>query len=410
MFRRTSAKGRLLIASLLFTAALFAFAPSRAQQQQHLIGELTNIDRATGRLVIKSDAGANVAVTTDERTVFRRVPPGQTSLQNAERIAVSDLATGDRVLVPGGAPAEGAAARQVVVMAREAIETRRESERADWRQRGIGGRVASVDAAKREITIETRSREGAASVTVVVPGDARLRRYAQGSLRPEDAVSGAFDDIRVGDQLRAIGERSGDGARFTAEEIISGSVARMTGIIETIDTTRNEVVVKDVQSKQTVTIALVKSTNIRRIPDDFMETIRQRREERRGAGEANRQPGERRGERQGERRGGRRGEDGEDGERRRGERRGGGGGRGLQHLFESLPAITLADLKKGDAVIITGTTGADASRITAASIVAGDAEFFQRMQRFQRGPGAQGNMSPGLPGNVMGGNTGSDQP
>lgn len=401
VFRSLGASGRFSIASTLLLASVFFAAPSRAQQQQqHLIGELTTVDRAAGRLVVKSDAGASFSVATGERTVFRRVPPGQTSLQGAERIDLSDLRVGDRVLVPGGAPAEGEAARQVVVMAREAIKSRREGERADWRRRGVGGRVVAIDAEKREITVEARSREGAQTVTVVAGGDVRFRRFAQGSLRLEDAVQGTFADVRVGDQLRALGERSGDGSRFTAEEIISGSVARMTGVVETIDAARNELVVKDNQTGQTITIVLVANTSIRRIPDDFMETLQQRREERRGAGgEANRQPGARRGERRGE---------GGEPDARRGERR--GGGRGLQQLFENLPAITLSDLKKGDAVIVTGTTGADASRLTAASIVAGDAEFLRRMQRFQRGPGARGNMSPGLPGNVMGGNTGSDQP
>lgn len=390
--KRTGAGMPFSIASVLFLTALFFAAPSRAQQ--HLIGELTTIDRATGRLVIKSDAGASVSMATDERTVFRRVPPGQTSLQSAERIALSDLNAGDRVLVPGGTPGEGVAARQVVVMAREAIESRRESERSDWRQRGIGGRVVAVDATKKEITIEARSREGAQSVTVAASGDVRFRRFAQGSLRPEDAVQGSFADIRVGDQLRALGERSGDGSRLTAEEIISGSIARVTGIVASVDAARNEVIVKDNQTNQTVTIALVPNTTIRRIPENFMEMLQQRREERRGSGEGEAvRPGARRGERRGQ-----------GGERR-------GGGRGPQQLFENLPAITLAELNKGDAVIITGTTGADASRITAASLVAGDAEFLQRMQRFQRGPGAQGNMSPGLPGNVMGGgNAGRDQP
>jgi hypothetical protein len=80
-------------------------------------------------------------------------------------------------------------------------------------------------------------------------------------------------------------------------------------------------------------------------------------------------------------------------------------------MFDNLPAITLADLKKGDAVIVNGTAGADASRVTAATIITGDAEVMQQMQRSQRGQGRPGNMSPGLPGNVTGGGTGDrEQP
>lgn len=81
-------------------------------------------------------------------------------------------------------------------------------------------------------------------------------------------------------------------------------------------------------------------------------------------------------------------------------------------MLEDLPAITVADLKKSDAVIITGTAGADASRVTAATLLTGDAEVLQQMQRFQRGGrGRQNNMSPGLPGTVIGGGTGErEQP
>jgi hypothetical protein len=81
-------------------------------------------------------------------------------------------------------------------------------------------------------------------------------------------------------------------------------------------------------------------------------------------------------------------------------------------MFENLPALTIAELKKGDAVMITGTAGADASRVTAATLITGDADIIQRLQRFQRGGrGRRDNMSPGLPGNVSGGGTGDrEQP
>jgi hypothetical protein len=74
-------------------------------------------------------------------------------------------------------------------------------------------------------------------------------------------------------------------------------------------------------------------------------------------------------------------------------------------MFESLPAITTADLKKGDAVVVTGTPGADASRVTVISLVTGTADFLRSMQQFPRGDGPRG-MSPGLPGDVIGGGQG----
>ncbi len=75
-------------------------------------------------------------------------------------------------------------------------------------------------------------------------------------------------------------------------------------------------------------------------------------------------------------------------------------------MFENLPAITAAELKKGDTVLVTGTAGAEATRLTAVSLVAGDAELLRLLQR---GAGGERNMSPGLPGDVMGGGTGGSR-
>ncbi len=79
-------------------------------------------------------------------------------------------------------------------------------------------------------------------------------------------------------------------------------------------------------------------------------------------------------------------------------------------MLESLPAITVADLKKGDTVLVNGTTpGADQSRITAVTLLTGEAEFLRRMQG---GPNRNdGPTNPGLPGDVLGGGTGGrEQP
>jgi hypothetical protein len=367
-----------------------AVGASRAAQQ-HLIGEVTATDQTTGQITVKTDAGASVVVLADERTVYRRLPPGQTSIDKAEEITRADVRVGDRVLVPGGAGGVQTTARQVIVMAREAIAARREQEREDWRTRGANGRVVSIDTAQRQLTVEARSREGAETLSVIVPGNARLRRYAPGSLRPADAVTSSFAAIRVGDQVRILGNR--EGSRLTAEEIISGRIARLNGVVEGVDASRREVRVKDNRMGQTVTVALGANATLRRVPAEIAEALRQRGEGRRAAGERPR--GQRRD---------RTAQEGQSGERQR------TGGRGLQGMLENLPPITVAELKKGDAVIIMGTSEADDSHVTASTLITGDAELIQMLQRFQRGDGRRGNMSPGLPSGVAGGGTGDPEP
>ena len=48
----------------------------------------------------------------------------------------------------------------------------------------------------------------------------------------------------------------------------------------------------------------------------------------------------------------------------------------LQQMFERMPAITLSELKPGDAIIISSTTGSDTSKLTAITLVAGVEPLF----------------------------------
>lgn len=418
---------RKQLPTLTFAAVLMALAasfpqPAKAQAaatvsgatrvaQQHLIGAVTSIDQAANQITIKTDAGASVSVTVNAQTVYRRLPPGQTSLAQAETITSADLKVGDRVLVPSGATlAAGAAARQVIVMAREAVAARRDQQREDWRTRGVNGRVLAIDAAKKEISMETRTRDSAQTLTIVANEKARIRRFAPGSLRPDDAIAGNFADIRVGDQIRVLGNRQE--FRVTAEEIISGTVTRLLGTLEKVDSSRNEVVVKDTQSGKSTVITLLPATTLRRVPADFAETLargQQRRGENANLTDAQRaaqreQREARRRERESTAAGAAAPVGGQDPNSPR--RPGGGGGRNPQQMFENFPVITAAELKKGDAVMVVGTATNDAARVMAATLVTGNAEILQLLQR--RGGGRPEGMSPGLPSGVMGGGTGSE--
>ncbi|HYY94169.1 MAG TPA: hypothetical protein VE713_06585, partial [Pyrinomonadaceae bacterium] len=78
---------RFLLTFTLAVAALSCAAAASAQTattnasattaraSQHLIGEVTAVDPSGGQITVKSDAGPTVNVTTNEKTVYRRVPP-----------------------------------------------------------------------------------------------------------------------------------------------------------------------------------------------------------------------------------------------------------------------------------------------------------------------------------------------
>jgi hypothetical protein len=61
-------------------------------------------------------------------------------------------------------------------------------------------------------------------------------------------------------------------------------------------------------------------------------------------------------------------------------------------MLERLPPVTLADLKKGDVIAVSSTTGANPARVTAIKLVAGIEALMTRAQ----GPAGQGGQSPSL--------------
>jgi hypothetical protein len=406
-------------------------AGARPKQEQ-LIGAVAAIDAATGQVTVKTDAGKTVSVSTGDQTAYLRIAPGEKTLSNAAKIARTDVAVGDRVLVRAGAAAtaEGqpVMARQVIVISKDALAARDERVRQDASRRGINGRITAVNPQTKEITIAARTRD--AMDTVIINASAvgvRLLRYAPDSIRREDAQPASFADLKVGDQLRAIGDRSGDGTHFTPEEIVAGSFARTSGTIVSTDTAKNEVTIKDDQGK-TFTIAVSARSVLHRLPADFEERLAKLREEaqqRRAAAAAaaggtggsaaapNGQPGEGSNVRTGS------SQDSANGGQQRGQRRGGGfgggpgggpGGGGFQRLFEGMPAVTVADLKKGDMVSVNGTpSAADPSHLTAITLTTGDAALMRRLQQFGRPGGGDRNMSPGLPGSVVGTGSGGER-
>ncbi|HST51582.1 MAG TPA: hypothetical protein VLJ61_06175 [Pyrinomonadaceae bacterium] len=378
-------------------------APRPARQR--VVGDVTAVDASANTVTVHTDAGETVTVSTDEKTAYLRLPPGETTLEKAAHVAASDVHVGDRVLAVGVTPTGGSTpARQLIVMGRAAAPAFDPAHR-------LNGRVASLDASKKQIVLQTRGRDAVEPITLDASGNVRFLRNAPDSTRASDAQPSSFADLKVGDTVRATGERGTDGKSFRADEIIAGSFTRLSGQITSVDAARNELTVKNDQTAQTVTVALGPHSTLRRITPEVAKMItdraaqaQQRRQQRAASGDASGQANA----------GGSQSAGGGDGERRR-RREGGGpdgarrGGGGFQQMFDNLPTVAVADLKKGDAVSVTATPGSDASRVTAITLVTGDADILRRMQPGQRGGQGGRGMSPGLPGDVIGGGTGGGE-
>jgi hypothetical protein len=76
--------------------------------------------------------------------------------------------------------------------------------------------------------------------------------------------------------------------------------------------------------------------------------------------------------------------------------RGGAGGADPAQLIERLPAISVSDLKRGDAVVVSGVAvGEDNSRLLATSVIAGVEPILQSAPSRAGGPAMGGDWGLG---------------
>jgi hypothetical protein len=345
---------------------------------KNVIGEVTALDVAANLLTLKADGGKSVSVNITEKTSFMRAQPGAKNLEGATKITFADVGVGDRVLAVGKVSDDHASvpATTVVVMTKGDIAQKHEHERAEWRRRGIAGEVTGLNPQAKEITISTRSRDGVHPVVITAESPKVVfRRYAPDSVKFSDAKLSSFSDLKPGDQLRALGDKNEDGSRFTPEEIVSGTFRTLSGAITSVNASANEIKITDSKTKQPITVVLRSDTLLKRIPPEMAAMMAQRAQGA-GPGRAGGPGGP--GGPGGDGGGGRQRQEAPDGPQG-GPGQAAGGGRGpragggfdFQDIVERLPVTTLAELKPGDVVVISSTSGAEPNKVTAIALVSG---------------------------------------
>ncbi len=365
----------------LACAAMYAQAPAAAVTRA--IGEVTSVDAANHKIEIKTDQGQTITAAIKDSTKVLRVAPGEKDLKNATPVTAADIATGDRVRARGRMGAEDTLDTiDIYVMTRGDIAQKQQHDREEWQRRGLSGTVEAINPESKQITVKARGREGAKPVIVNFSGNVTFRRYAPDSVRFSDARPSSFAELKTGDQVRALGERSEDGNTFTAEEIVSGSFRNIAGQVKSVNAAAGEIQIQDLDTKKPLTVKVNPDSTLRKLPP-MMAMMLARRYNPAAAGEggAGGRPGGGQGQfgnaarAGGGRPGGGEGSPGGPGGFGGPSGPGGpGGGRGngdFQQMLERMPAFTLADLKPGDAIIISGTAGADPNRVTAITLVSG---------------------------------------
>jgi hypothetical protein len=362
-----------------------SISPNRA------LGEVKVIDAAAKQLIIKTDAGSLVTVVLSDSTAYKRIAPGETTLANATITTFAEVAEGDRVLAMGKVSDDRklVPARTLVVMTKADIAKKQEAERAEWKRRGVLGMITALKPETKEITISSRTMAGPQSLIIPVSDKVEMRRYAPDSIKFADARPAKFEELKVGDQLRALGERNADGSAFTAEKVVTGSFKTVAGVITAVDVATGEVKINDLQTKQPLTIVVKQDAVLRKFPaaNEMGGMMMGRGPEAAGppagqppaSGQAASRPqpnGAQGTPAGGQGRGG-------------GGMRMGGGGMNLQDMLERLPTISIADVKVGDTIIVSSTKGADPSRLTAISFISGADALLNMLAARQQQTGGQ---------------------
>ena len=323
--------GAILAFLTSLSGAILAQTPpdrSTAAPHSEVAGTVTAVDARANQVSLKSDKGDAITVTTTEKTLILHLAPGENDVTKGNKVTLSSLGAGDRVVAFYRGPNDQKAiqATSLVVRTKADLALIADKEREDWQKRGASGTVTAIDSAARTLTIKAGQR----SLAVVASEKTEFLRYAPDSAKFSDAKPGSFAEIKVGDQVRVLGDKTGDGATIT-------SINAATG----------EIVIKDLASKKALTVRVVPDTTMKKLSETAAAMLARRYGP--GGGQA-------------------------DAQARSGGTRGGvpsGPGGDIGQLLDRLPAMPLSELKRGDAIMVSTTQGSDSGRVTAVMLLAG---------------------------------------
>jgi hypothetical protein len=346
---RIAFKFGLILVAAGMSPAIVAQAPAAAPAAA--ASQLGTVKSVAGNVVtMTTDKGEAVTVTIVPGAKIVKLAVGSTDLKTAAPSELGDVAVGDRALVTGkagDAPATFSAIR-VILMKSSDIAQKQAAEQADWKARGTGGIVSSVDPASGVIAITS----GTNKLTINTSSKTVFKRFAGDSVKYQDAKPGTIAQIQPKDQLQARGAKSADGTSMQADEVISGAFEDLSGLLLNVDAAAGTISLKDLATKKVITVNVTANSDIRKMPAQMSAVFAARANGGAAGG------------------GGRRGGGGAPAGDAAGARR--SAGADLSQMIARFPSITVADLHKGDAAMIVASAPTPgSSTVTAVTVLTG---------------------------------------
>jgi hypothetical protein len=315
-------------------------------------------------ITLTTDTGATVNVVVQDSAHLVRIAPGQKDLKDAAPIQLSDVQVGDRILARGKASDDGksVAASSVILMKESDVTAKQERDREDWQKRGVGGLVSKVDSTAGTVTLSAPPGSETKPVTIQISKSTIIRRYSPDSVKFDDATPSTLDQIHPGDQLRARGTRSADGAELAADEVVSGTFRNIAGLVTATDASANTITVMDLATKKPVTLAITTDSQLRKLPAMVAQRIALRL--RGGSPDGAHPPVS--GASPADAAKAAQATPGVDAAGSRP-----AGPSDFQQILKRMPSATVADLQKGDAVMVVTTEGSASTQPTAITLLSG---------------------------------------
>jgi hypothetical protein len=345
---------------ILAAALSVSGASAQTAAPARLTGTVTEVNASANQVSLKSDKGETIALTLTPRSFIFRLPPGETDTKKAVKIAIGDLAVGDRVAATYQESSDQkiTEARTLLVMSKADVAEVHLKEEEDWKKRGTTGIVTAIDPASKVATIKV----GAKEIKVLPADKTEFFRYSPDSAQFSDAKPSEFADIKPGDQLKVLGDKTADGD-VKAEKVVSGAFRQLAATVKTIDAATGEITVMDLATKKPLAIRVTADSSMKKLTDQMAQTLARRYGAGRGAGRGAQAAPDQAAQRGG---GAGRGP-GEPG----GRGPGGRGGGDIGQMIDQLPPIHVADLKPGDAIMVQTTIGSATTHPTAVTLLAG---------------------------------------
>jgi ribosomal protein L24 len=369
-------------------------------------GEVLSIDQNGNKITLKTVDG-NIDAILSAKTLFKKVSAEKPSFKTAADSSISEIAVGDKIMVTGLVEDDKKSlpAKAIYLLSKSELSQRRAKELEDWKLRGISGKVKAINPTTKEITVTTKGLSGDKDIVVSGKEGILFRRFAETSIDIKDAKPSKFEEVKVGDQVRARGDKSSDGLKFGAEEFLSGLFQTTAGKITAIDLAKQEVTIQDLNTKKSIVVAVNNTSLMKKFPAEMATMLAMRSQGGGGFPQGGGRPGGAGGTMRpptptgapGVPAGGQ-----PNGQMAGGMGGGMPGGRGeVDDMLVRLPTISLADVKIGDAIAAVSGGAIVQNRVTAFKFIAGVEAFLNAPQIPGSGRpqgGGQGGANFNIPG------------